>query len=105
MRGINILLNGFTDGDLEVTVVTIEAANADFQVLAQLFAVVGLAEHRDIPEVKRNRVRPVVTHGANQLAVAESVVSLEFDFTDLDFRPSSILKTRMTALLEAMRSY
>src|SRR5437899_3974743 len=86
MRGVNVLQNGFADGNLEVTVVTIEAANADFQVLAQLFAVVGLGEHRNVPEIKRDRVGTIVAHGANQLAVAESVVSLEFDFADLDFR-------------------
>src|SRR5437016_5963697 len=86
MRGINVLQNGFADGDLEVTVVPIEAANADFQILAQLFAVVGLGEHRDIPEVKRNRLRPVMAHGTNQLAAAESVFSLEFDFANLDLR-------------------
>src|SRR5436309_6308756 len=86
MRGVNVLQNGFADGNLEVTVVTIEAANADFQVLAQLFAVVGLGEHRNVPEIKRDRVGTIVAHGANQLAVTESMVSLEFDFADLDFR-------------------
>src|SRR5207249_10028452 len=82
----NVLQNGFADGDLEVTVVTIEAANADLHVLARLFAVVGLGEHRNVPEIKRDRVGTIVAHGANQLAVTESMVSLEFDFADLDFR-------------------
>src|SRR6266853_2955630 len=84
MRGINVFENGFANGNLEVTIVSIETANADFQILAQLFTVVSLCEHGNIPEVERNRVRPVVTHSANQLAVAESVVSTELDFADLN---------------------
>src|SRR5438132_10455933 len=84
MRGIDVFENGFADGNLEVTVVAIEAANTDFQILAQFFPVVSLREHGDIHEVERNRVRAVVAHGADQLAVAESVISGELDFADLD---------------------
>src|SRR2546430_290954 len=84
MRSVNVIENRFANGDLEVAVVAIQAANADFQVLAQLFAVVGFGENGDIPEVKRNRVGAVVAHGANQLTVAESVVALEFNLSDFD---------------------
>src|SRR5260370_56544 len=82
--GINVFKNGFADGDLEIAVVAIEAAHADFQILAQLLGVVSFREHRDIPEVERNRVGPVMAHGADQFAVAESVVAGELDFADLD---------------------
>src|SRR6266853_1602257 len=52
--GVNVVEDGFADGHLEISIVTIKAANADFQLLAQLFTVVGLREHGDIPEIKRN---------------------------------------------------
>src|SRR5207302_6162349 len=65
MRGVNVLQNGFADGNLEVTVVTIEGANADFQVLGQLFAVVGLGEHRNVPEIKWALVGTFVAHVTN----------------------------------------
>ncbi len=84
--GVDIFENGLANGNLEIAVVSIQASNADFQILAQLFAVVGLREHRDIPEVERDRVGPVVAHGADQFTVAESVVSGEFDFADFDLR-------------------
>src|SRR5467141_386428 len=84
MRGINVFENRLADGNLEITVVAIETANADFQVFAQLFPVIGLCEHGDIPEIKRNRVGAVVAHGADELAVAESVVAGELDSADLD---------------------
>jgi len=50
-----------------------------------------------------------MAHGADEFAVAERVISCEFYFATLTFGPSSTLKTRMTALLEAiafvLRSY
>ena len=36
---------------------------ADFEILAQFLAVIGLCKDRDIPEIERNRVGPVVAHG------------------------------------------
>ncbi len=84
--GVNIIENGFANGHLEIPIVAIQAANTDFQILAQFLAVVSLGEHRDVPEVERNGVGPVVAHGADQLAVAESVVPLEFYLADLDLR-------------------
>src|SRR5258708_28744377 len=39
MRGINVFENGFADGNLEVTIVSIETSNADFEILAQLLTV------------------------------------------------------------------
>ena len=92
--GVDIFKKGFADGHLEIAVVAIEAANANFQILAQFFTVVGLREHRDIPEVQRNRIRPVVAHGADQLAVAEGVVSCELNFPDLDLRAFLDLKNQ-----------
>src|SRR6266436_5760324 len=84
--GVNIIENGFANGHLEIPIVAIQAANTDFQILAQFLAVVSLGKHRDVPEVERNGVGPVVAHGADQLAVAESVVPLEFYLADLDLR-------------------
>src|SRR5258708_10450015 len=65
VRGVNVLKNGFANDHFEVAVVAIQAADTDFQIFAQLFAVIGLREYRDIPEVERNRVGPVVPHGSN----------------------------------------
>src|SRR5260370_32388557 len=39
--GVDVIEDGLTDGHLEITVVAIQAANADFQILAQPFAIVG----------------------------------------------------------------
>ena len=74
------------DDDLEVAVVLIVAANADFEIFGELFGVVGLAENRDVPEVERNRVRAIVAHGADELAIAEGVVAGELDVADFNFR-------------------
>src|SRR5712692_164123 len=65
MLGVDIFKNGFADGDFEVTVVAVQAADTDFEILAQLLAVIGLREDRDIPEIEGNRVRAVVAHGAD----------------------------------------
>src|SRR6266436_6612890 len=64
-----------------------ETSKSAFAVFAQLLAVISLREHGDIPEVERNRVGPIVAHGADQLAVAESVISGELDSADLDLGP------------------
>src|SRR5437773_1324546 len=83
----DVFENGLADGNLEIAVVSIQAANANFEVLAQFFAIVGLCQNWEIPEVKRNRIGPVVAHDADQLAVAEGMISAEFDFADFDLRP------------------
>src|SRR5207245_8267183 len=67
-----------------VAVVLVQAADAHFEVFVELLAIVSLRENRDIPEVQRNSVRPVVAHGAQELAVAESMIASELDLADLD---------------------
>src|SRR5207302_777084 len=84
VRGVHIFENGLADGNLEVAVVAVESANADFEVFAQFLPVVGFREHRDIHEIKRDGIRAVVAHGANEFAIAESVIALKFDFADFD---------------------
>src|SRR5260370_12620050 len=54
--GVDVFENGFADGHLEVTVIAIQATNADFQILAQLLAFLLLPEHPHIPEHKRDSV-------------------------------------------------
>ena len=66
--------------------ILIEAADADFQVLVQLVAVVGFRQHVDIQEVHGNRKRPIMPHGANQLAVAEGMIAGEVDLPDFYLR-------------------
>ncbi len=63
--GVDVFEDGLANDNFEVAVVAIQAANTDFQIFAQLFAVIGLREYRDVPKVERNRVGPVVPHGPN----------------------------------------
>ncbi len=81
---IDIFENGLADDDLEIAVVLIEAADADFQIFVEFFAVVGLRENGDFGDVQRNRVRTVVLHGANELAFAEGMIAGELNVADLD---------------------
>ena len=74
------------DDDLEVAVVLIEAADTDFEIFGELFGIVRLAQDGDVPEIKRNRVRAIVAHRADELAIAESVIAGEADVADFDFR-------------------
>src|SRR5579862_4103730 len=72
--GVHIFENGIVDDDAEVAVVLIQAANTDFDVFDQFVVVVGLGHHVDFGDVQRNRVRSVVAHGANDLAIAERLI-------------------------------
>ncbi len=72
------------DDHFEIAVVLVQSAHANFEVLVEFLAVVGLGEDRDIREIQGNGVGAVVAHGANQLAVAERVIAGEFDVADLD---------------------
>src|SRR5579885_620146 len=82
--GVHVFDDGVLDRHAEIAVVLIEAADAHFQVLIELVAVVRFGHNRNVEEVQRNGVGAVVAHGANQLPVAECMVSREFDFADLD---------------------
>src|SRR5262249_2368014 len=55
-------------------------------VFHKLVVIVSLGHHRNKSDVERNAVRPIVAHRANQLAVAERMISRELDFPDFDFR-------------------
>src|SRR6267143_1945817 len=59
----------------------------DPQILVQFLAIVGLRKHRDIPEIKGNRIRPVMSHRPDELAVAERVIPLELDLPDFYLGP------------------
>ena len=87
VRNIDVVQNRTIGGyhDAEVTVVLIESAYADFQVLVEFFAVVGLAQNGNVPVIERNAVGTIVLHGADQLAVAERMVADEFDGADFNF--------------------
>ena len=82
--GIDIFQNRLFDQHLEISVVLIQAADADFEIFVQLVAIVGLGQHRDFREVQRNCVRTIMTHGADNLAVAEGMIAGELDMADLD---------------------
>ena len=70
--------------DLEVAVVLIVAANANFEIFGEFLGVVGLAENRDVGDVERDGIRAIVAHGTQQLAIAERVIAGELDVADLN---------------------
>ena len=67
-----------------VTIGLIEIADADFQVFVERGTIEGLAHHRDIPEVERDAVGPVMFHRAQQTRARKRVVAREGNQTDLD---------------------
>ncbi len=68
----------------EITVILIEAADADFEVFVQLVAVIRLGHHGNECEVERDAVGPIVAHGTSQFAIAEGMIAGEFDLADFD---------------------
>src|SRR6202044_2717494 len=74
-----------SDDDAEIAIVLVQAANADFEVFVKFFAIVGLGQNRDVPEIERNSVGTIVFHGADEFAVAESVVADKLDPADFNF--------------------
>src|SRR4030095_6362580 len=74
------------DQNPEKSVVLVERADAYLQVLVQPFPVVGFRHDREGSKVQRNRERPGVPHGADQLPVTKRVIPREADFSDLDLR-------------------
>ncbi len=84
---VHVLQNRLSDYRLEIAVVLIQSAYADFHVFVQFFAVVRFGQNRDVPKMERNRVGPVVAHRADDLAVAERVVAGELDASHLDLGP------------------
>ncbi len=85
--GVDILEDGSVHDDFEIAIVLIEAADADFEIFVQFFAVVRFRKDRNVPEIERNGVRAVVAHGANELAIAEGVIAGELDAPDLHLGP------------------
>src|SRR6185369_14166435 len=82
--GVEIFQNRFADADLEVSIVLIEAADTDFDVLVELLAVVSLGQNGEIRKPQRDRVRAIVAHRADNLAAAERVIAGEANVTHLD---------------------
>ena len=83
---VDIFKERFFYQDAEIAVVLIETANADFEIFVELVSVEGFRENAEFRKVHRNCVRPVVAHGADQFAVAESMIAGEVDPSDFDFR-------------------
>ena len=84
--GVEIFEDGLADDYLEVAVVLIQAANADFEVFVELLGVVGLGEDGDVGEPEGDGIRAVVTHRANDFAAAERVIAGEADVADFYLR-------------------
>src|SRR6267142_1452914 len=85
--GVNIFEDRIFHNHFEVAIVLIQTADAHFKIFVELFAVVGFGENGNVPEIKRNCVRTIVAHGANELAIAEGVIPGKFDLADLYLRP------------------
>jgi len=95
---------GFFDQHAKIAAVLIEAANADLEISFELVFVEVFRENAEFAEYIGNRVRPIVAHGADQLAIAESVIAGEVNPSDLDLRAFFQLENQNHGMLLAMRS-
>ena len=80
---INRIQDWIVDNHTEESMVLVEAANPDFQVLIEFVAIESFIPDIDIGDLQRNRDRTRVTHRTDQLSRGEGVVALELDFADL----------------------
>src|SRR6266436_1138701 len=80
---IDILENRILHDNFEVAIVLVQAADANFEIFVEFFAVVRFGEEGNVPEVEGNGVGAIVSHGADELAIAERVIAGEFNLADL----------------------
>src|SRR5712675_989021 len=85
--GVDIFEDRVFHNHFEVAIILIQTADTDFEVFVELFAIVGFGENGNVPKIKGNRVRAIMAHGANELAIAESVIAGKFDLAHLYLGP------------------
>src|SRR5712675_1838491 len=85
--GIDIFEDRVFHNHFEIAIILIQPADTDFEVFVELFAIVGFGENGNVPKIKGNRVRAIMAHGANELAIAESVIAGKFDLANLYLGP------------------
>src|SRR5258706_7774409 len=85
--GVDIFEDRVFHNHFEVAIILIQTADTDFEVFVELFAIVGFGENGNVPEIKGNRVRAIMAHGANELAIAESVIAGQFDLANFYLGP------------------
>src|SRR5271154_5763413 len=71
---------------LEVAVVLVQTSDAHFHIFVEFGAVEGLAHHRNVSDVERNPVGPVISHRADDFRAGECLVSHDRDVPDLYLR-------------------
>ncbi len=81
---VDVLEDRLADDDLEVAVVLIETADADFQIFVELFTVVGLVRTGISVMYRGIAYGRSCLHGADQFAIAEGVIAGELNVADLD---------------------
>ena len=71
---VNRIQDRITDVDLEITVVAIQPLNPYLQVFVEFLAIVGFVHNRNIRDIERNCIGPVVPHGAQKFSVRKDFV-------------------------------